>query len=195
MGRPIEFNRDEVLDQALEVFWNTGYTATSVADLVDATSLKPGSLYAAFKSKRGLYMAAIDCYAQRRLDKQVCCFESIDSPLAAIKLYFEQLAADILLDNDSKGCFLVNTLLEVAPHDEGIHQKVSSYLRQIEAGLRHMIEKAQKCGEISAEKDPKILSQLLMLGITGLRVLTGTKPDKQDLDRILAQLLSNLTSQ
>ncbi|WP_163830914.1 TetR/AcrR family transcriptional regulator [Spartinivicinus ruber] len=194
MGRPIEFNRDEVLDQALEVFWNTGYTATSVADLVEATSLKPGSLYAAFKSKRGLYMAAIDCYAQRRLDKQVCCFESIDSPLAAIKLYFEQLTTDILQDNESKGCFLVNTLLEVAPHDEGIHQKVSSYLRQIEAGFRHMIEKAQKSGEITADKDPKTLSQLLMIGITGLRVLTGTKPNKQELDHMLAQLLSNLTS-
>jgi TetR/AcrR family transcriptional repressor of nem operon len=60
MARPAEFDRNDVLNKAMDVFWRTGYTATSVSDLVHATNLKPGSLYAAFNSKRGLFLEVID---------------------------------------------------------------------------------------------------------------------------------------
>ena len=63
MARPAQYDRDKILDKAMQTFWEHGYHATSISDLVEATRLQPGSLYAAFESKRGLFLAALDHYA------------------------------------------------------------------------------------------------------------------------------------
>ena len=71
MSRPTKFDREQVLQQAMQAFWQRGYAATSVRDLVEATGLLPGSLYATFGGKRGLFLASLDLYfgnSRRRLD-------------------------------------------------------------------------------------------------------------------------------
>ena len=60
MARPVEYNREEVVEKAMQTFWKKGYHATSMADLVEATGLNPGSIYAAFKSKENFFITTID---------------------------------------------------------------------------------------------------------------------------------------
>ena len=62
MARPKEFERDVVLDRAMQVFWSSGYEATSIQHLVDRMGIQRGSLYATFGDKRALFFAAIDHY-------------------------------------------------------------------------------------------------------------------------------------
>jgi AcrR family transcriptional regulator len=65
-GRPREFDADEALDRALEVFWRKGFEGTSISDLTDAMGINPPSLYAAFGNKEGLLKAALDRYSAKR---------------------------------------------------------------------------------------------------------------------------------
>ncbi|MCV6590113.1 MAG: TetR/AcrR family transcriptional regulator, partial [Marinobacterium sp.] len=120
MARPAEFDRREVLDKAMEVFWRTGFTATSVADLVSATSLKPGSLYSAFESKRGLFVEVIDTYAARRIENAQQVLENAEDPLNAIYAFFERLRQDACQDEIGRGCLMINTMLELATEDDDL---------------------------------------------------------------------------
>ena len=81
MARPAEFNRDDVIEKAMNVFWRTGYASTSISDLVSATSLKPGSLYGAFKSKRDLFIEVVDTYAERSIQRVTSFLQTTPSPV------------------------------------------------------------------------------------------------------------------
>ncbi|MCG8427312.1 MAG: TetR/AcrR family transcriptional regulator [Chromatiales bacterium] len=190
MGRPIEFNPEEVLENAMRAFWEQGYCATSMADLTSATNLKPGSLYAAFKSKQGLLLAALDHYGQRSRERLQQTLTEAASPLAGIRSYFQQLTEVNPATNQS--CFLVNTVLELARKDEAIRSHINRHFDEIELLFREALHNAQQAGELSAEKDPDALAAFLMSNIWGLRVLLGTAPSKQRLKSVVDQLLEQL---
>lgn len=188
MARPAEFDRNEVLDKAMEVFWRTGFTATSVTDLVKATNLKPGSLYGAFNSKRGLFVEVIDNYANRSLHRINQCMNEADSPLEGIYSFFMRMSREIECDQIGKGCLMVNTLLELATEDEEIRTQVTGYL----ARLREALESAQAQGEIAADADCYSIAKLLMTGIWGLRVLSTTRPEPGIYSNLMSYLLTTI---
>lgn len=192
MARPAEFDRNDVLDKAMAVFWRTGYSATSVTDLVRATNLKPGSLYGAFNSKRGLFMEVIDTYAERSLARINDCIAEAESPLEAVHRFVWRIATEVGKDEIGKGCLMVNTLLELATEDEEIRIVVTSYLAKIEERLRQTICLAQENGELCDDADSAALTKLLMTGIWGLRVMSTTRPDPAIYPSIVTHMLSAL---
>ncbi len=192
MARPAEFDRSEVLNKAMEVFWRTGYNATSVTDLVQATDLKPGSLYGAFNSKRGLFLEVIDNYANRSLTRITQCIDESESAINAIHIFFKRITNEIECDKIGKGCLMVNTLLELATEDDEIRIRVTEYLGRIEEKLLITLELAKKNGELQPDADCVSLSKLLMTGIWGLRVLSTTRPDPSSYSGIIHYLLSAL---
>lgn len=192
MARPAEFDRQDVLEKAMNVFWRTGYSATSISDLVDATSLKPGSLYGAFQSKRDLFLEVIDTYANRSLERVSNALSESDSPLENIETFFKRFASDLSNDEIGKGCLLVNTLLELATEDEEVRARVSHYFDQLEKHFENTIIQAQKLGQLDKNKEPEVLATYLMTSIWGLRVLSGKRPDSKTFDKVIQQTLSTL---
>jgi TetR/AcrR family transcriptional repressor of nem operon len=190
MARPAEFDRKEVLDKAMKVFWRTGYTATSVNDLVNATNLKPGSIYGAFNSKRGLFLEVIDAYANNSLTRIQRCMEQRDSAVEAIHLFFSRMTEEVSCDTIGKGCLMINTLLELATEDDEVRERVTQYLGQIEHHLYLTLEKGRLNGELQSDTDTESLAKMLMTGIWGLRVLSTTRPDPSVYSGVVSHLLS-----
>jgi len=191
MARNIEFNRDEVLGSAMETFWRKGYSLTSIPNLVEATKLNPGSIYATFKSKEGLFLETLDLYGQRSLNTLQLTIKGADSPLTGIKNFFTAIASKCT-DDEQHGCLLVNTLLELSSHNPTIQAQANKQLKAVEAELYNTLEEAQKAGELSKSADPKALSKYLMVNIWGLRVLAKTNPTKQDAKLVLDKILASL---
>lgn len=189
MARPAEFDRDEVLERAMDLFWKTGYTATSVTDLVEATNLKPGSLYGAFNNKRDLFLTCIDVYAQRSLALISDIFEQAETPLQGIESFFDFLCQDLEADDIGKSCLLVNTVLELSSEDEEIRSIGAKYLDQIEKLFLAELEKAQQLGEIDKEVDIPDIATYLMSSIWGLRVLSCKRPDKSKYRAVIQNIL------
>lgn len=192
MSRPAEFDRPEVLQSAMLVFWQQGYNATSVKDLTDRTGLNPGSLYGAFKSKRELFLEALDVYFGQIQAFVVRSLHSDEPPLARIRGFFYQLLRECSLDREAKGCLLVNTLLEIPADDATINQRVTKMFRYVEKEFRRVLEEARANGDLAPGKDPEALSRLLVAGIYGLRVYNQTRPSKKALKEIVDTLLSVL---
>jgi len=191
MARTVEFNRDEVLQNAMNTFWQKGYSMTSIPNLVSATKLNPGSLYAAFDSKEGLFLETLDFYGKRSLATLKQFIAEADSPLLGIENFFQALI-NKTNDENQNGCLLVNTLLEMSSHNSSIQAQASKQLNAVETELFTALKKSQILGELSAQANPETLAKYLMVNIWGLRVMAKTDSLKEDTDAkeaVLAQIL------
>lgn len=187
MARPIQFARDDVLEKAMLVFWDKGYGATSMTQLVEATGLNPGSLYAAFESKEGLFLAVLDHYGAQSADRVAKALSRAASPLAGIRDYFRGLAGTTSRSRNS--CLMVNTVLELGRHNDTVQKRVKQHLEAIERLFRDALTTAQSRGELPADRDPQALAALLMTSIWGIRVLNGTAPEARRTRAVVEQLL------
>ncbi len=190
MARKCKFDRDKVLESAMGVFWEEGYCKTSMSKLVDATHLNPGSIYAAFKSKEGLFSSSLDRYGRRSLEQLQQCLDQAATPLQGIKAFLRQLVDEIVDDRKRCGCLLVNTALEMSPHSTPIRQQVNKQLEAIESLMLDALRSAQKSGELSRRHEPTVLAKYIMVNIWGLRVLGQTTKDKIIIQACLDMLLS-----
>ena len=188
MARTIEFDRSEVLEKSVDVFWKNGYGNTSVSNLVDATNLKPGSIYAAFDSKEGLFIASLNHYGEKgsQILKQI--IDEANSPLEGIKEFFIKILSEIK-DDDHKGCLLVNTILEVDQNNHLIQDEVNKHLTNIELIILSALDTAHKDTKLPNNITPKELAKFLMVNIWGIRVLAKTNPPKESLESIQKQIL------
>jgi TetR/AcrR family transcriptional regulator, transcriptional repressor for nem operon len=192
MARPREFNEEVVLDAAVHCFLERGYGATSVRGLAAEMGITGPSLYNAFGDKRSLFRKALERYMQQNARARIARVEATLPPKEAIKAFLTGLVEHSLDDRDRCGCLLVNTALEVAPHDPEIGADVADRLGEIEAFFRRMIAAAQAAGTVPPERDARDLARLL-LGVTlGVRVLARSKPERALLEGVVRPALALL---
>src|SRR5215469_15138037 len=148
MARPREFDEEVVLDAAVECFWSRGYEATSVRDLIETTGLTGASLYNAFGDKRALFRTALDRYVERGIGVRIRRCEALP-PREAISAFFEEILSRSLKDRQHKGCMLVNSALEIAPHDTEFRKIITSVLIRIERFFLKSIDAGQAAGTVT----------------------------------------------
>jgi len=179
MARPREFNEVAVLDAALHQFWNNGYEATSMRDLSEHTGMTTPSLYNAFGDKKALYRLVLDRYVRVTLEQCAQIFGSKHPPLIALQQLFDITVTEALADNLHKGCFVVNTALEVAPHDQDFRDVVTEMFAEIEKYVRNAVQAGQQNGTIHSTQPAADIARLALSTILGLRVLARANPDPE----------------
>jgi len=192
MPRPPEFERTEVLHQAMEIFWRKGYKATSMKDLTRVTGLKPGSLYGAFENKRSLFLESLETYYDYNMAGLDERLRHDLSPADRIRGVFERIIESSDRDPDNKGCMMVNTLLETPADDKEINDRLREMFESVENKLRDIVTEAQQLRQISSDKDPRLLAQSLLMGMHGIRVFCKSRPDPHNLRRSVDALLQSI---
>ena len=173
-----QFNTDKALGEAMNAFWARGFEATSVQDLVDCMGINRGSLYATFGGKRSLFIEALRRYDANQRRDWIAALTEAKSPRDAINGAFEGAVSAVLDAGSRDGCLLVNTALELSPHDPEISEIVSHGLSEMESFFRGMIEKGQASGEIPRTVAPVDTARSLLGLLIGLRVLARSRPDE-----------------
>ncbi|HQT80994.1 MAG: TetR family transcriptional regulator [Ferrovum sp. 37-45-19] len=191
MGRHAQFKRQEVIDKAAKTFWDLGFYATRMTDLIASTKLQPGSLYAAFDSKDALFLECIDSYGQQLLSNTELLLAQ-RSPKQAIINYFDYLVEEASTNSSPHGCLLVNSLLELSRLDQQVKGLVEKYLLQMEQLFESAINEAISLGEISTKGSPKELATTLMVCIWGMRVLCETSQGRDKVSGVAHQMLKLL---
>jgi len=194
MARTIAFDRNQVLKNAMHLFWVEGYRGCSVSDLVATTSLKPGSIYAAFNSKEGLFLEALDYYAKDFILNLENILKQAETPLLGLKNIVDDISKQALNHNQPPGCFLINTVVEATPADTLMLNSANKHLQTVEDIFCTALLKAKESGELTDSQDSRILAKYLMINIWGLRVLAKMNPDKATVKSLVAQLLEPLKS-
>ena len=192
MARTKDFDENEVLTKAIQLFWHKGYNGTSMQDLVDALGISRSSLYDTYTDKHTLFVKALESYQCTGMGK---IQEIINTPAPAketIKKLLEYVIDGLLDDKQQKGCFMVNAEVELAPHDAEINSMVCKNEQQMEDAFYQVIEKGKYSGEITTQQDARALARFIFNTVKGLRVTSKSTTDKAVFDDIVNLTISAL---
>lgn len=192
MARPREFDEATALEAAIACFWHRGYEATSMRDLASSMGISGPSLYNAFGDKRTLFIAALERYLDHSTRARIKRLEDSLPPKKAIRGFIEEIIERSLNDRERRGCFLINSALEVAPHDRELGAMIAGRLGEIEAFFRRSIKAAQAEGVVPSARNPADLARLLLGVLLGIRVLARSKPDRSLLEGVARPALALL---
>lgn len=182
MPRAAPYDRDAALDAAMSLFWDKGYHATSLKELEAALRMKPGSIYAAFKSKENLYLLALERYftnSRRRFRKQVAQAASPLQGLADHLRSYARLSGD---DAARKACMLTKTMIDTRSTDPAIAERSRAYLRAMRAEIAGAFEAAKARGELPPNADPDRHARRYQANLTALRLELHQGAGQADLE-------------
>jgi TetR/AcrR family transcriptional repressor of nem operon len=189
MARTKEFNEDQVLDHAIEIFWHKGYNGTSAQDLVTHLGLSRSSIYDTFGDKQKLFSQSLQRYQKQSQDQIMKLLEDSQNIKETLHDIFKQAVVESLEDRITKGCFMVNSSVELAMHNEEIAKIVKSNSRKMEEVFTNAVKKGQEAGNISKQHKPSVLARFIFNNYSGIRVLARAgERDKQVYDDIVNTL-------
>ncbi|MFJ6413988.1 MULTISPECIES: TetR/AcrR family transcriptional regulator [Terribacillus] len=190
MARNKEFDENEVLRKAMELFWIQGYEKTSMQDLVKNMGIHRRSLYDTFGDKHTLFIKALEHYNETIRSRTENKVNQLESVKEAIRQLFEMV---IVRDKQQIiGCLTVNTAVELSLHDDQAAEKVLESFSETELLLNKLVLRGQQSGEISNHLDAKKTSEFLHNSLVGLRVMTKTTDDIDKLNNVIDITLSVL---
>ena len=192
MARPKEFDEATALEAAIECFWHRGYEATSVRDLADKMGISGPSLYNAYGDKRALFAQALEHYVDNSARALIKRLEASLPPKQAIRRFIEEIIDRSVNDRERRGCFLINSALEVAPHDRQLGALIADRLAEIEAFFYRSIKGAQAKGTVPRNRVARDLARLLLGVLLGIRVLARSKPERALLQGVARPALALL---
>lgn len=187
------FNIEETLTRAMQTFWSHGYEATSMQDLVNATGVNRASLYATYGDKRELFLTALKKYDREIRGRMLTELSNTTNPSQAIAAVFDKFIDQTRAVQENWGCFLVNTALELAPHDSDIAGMVNTAQDEIEAFFLAMIRKGQETGEFDSEADAEQLAHQVLASLLGMLVMIRSRPNENYLRAVRDGALKLLT--
>lgn len=192
MARAKNFDRHDVLTKAMETFWIHGYERSSMNLLVQNMGINRASLYGTFGDKKSLFLAAIAHYNETIVAQAIAILEQPQVSKQTIIDFFEQKIDLAIGDRHRRGCFLVNSAMEIARTDIDIAICINDHLDRIQQAFRYAIESAQRNREISDRLDPDRLSHYLTCSLQGLCVTFRLNPDRESLRNTVQVILSVL---
>lgn len=175
MSRNSIANHDEVIERAMNLFWQRGYKKTSVEDLIQSAGINRFNLYETFGGKHGLYLKVLDKYRDDVFLKRMDKIDKQENGLLGIQEYFESLE-DFLID--SKGnftCLMMNSQIELVPKDTKVTKKVSFYFEKMEETFKKALSRAKKAGLLSQDTNIGDMSKFLTGSAQGMCVMSKSQ--------------------
>ena len=193
MARPVEFDENKVLTNAMEQFWREGYEASSVQKLLDCTGINRGTLYNSFGDKDTFFKSCIDQYS-KIIDQQIeSSLKNLKlNPWDAINAYFEEAVLNISNRHRSMGCLLVNSLCESINYDKEMKKIVRGSLSSIRKAIVARLKEAQSKGKLRKGVAVEFAADVLMNTLHGVRVNSRDGKNSRQLKELIAYSIDTL---
>ncbi|EOP87473.1 hypothetical protein IGM_03665 [Bacillus cereus HuB4-4] len=190
MARLREFDEEKALDAAMQLFWEKGYATTSLSDLTARMEIQKPSLYSAFGDKEGLFEAALRRYTNLHAARIRTKLQNEQSVKEAIRMFFENMVEEEYKKEFSKGCFCINTMVELAPHNEKFEVLTREHQMYLAVIFQELIMKGIRSGELQIDLNAKALAQTLVTSLIGLTVLMKSRPERSVIDNSVSIIVS-----
>lgn len=191
MARPKEFDREEALGRAMEVFWTKGFEGTSLDDLTRATGVGRQSLYDTFGDKHALYLASLSRYCDNSGGEFLGRLASAAPLRATLRGIFDLVVQAAVTGSISRGCMLVDAVVagEVEPD---VRRAVQTAWATRTAAIARRLARARQDGELGQHQDPHALAEFFHSTIQGMIVVARASRDRKALEDIARTALSVL---
>ncbi|MFK7863243.1 MAG: TetR/AcrR family transcriptional regulator [Pseudohongiellaceae bacterium] len=186
MARPVEFDENKVLTNAMEQFWKEGYEASSVQKLLDCTGINRGTLYNSFGDKDTFFKSCVDQY-NTVTDKHIAASLKNDKLAAwdAITAYFSEAVINVPNKHRSMGCLLVNSVCESINYDKEMKKVIRGSLATIRKALLARLKEAHKKGKIKKGISAEFAADVLMNSLHGVRVNSRDGKNAKQLQELI----------
>lgn len=178
--------------EAMEAFWQRGYHATSVNDLLAEMKLNRGSLYGTFGDKKHLFLATLAEYEKQSRETMRQALEQPGSPRKAIEQWAMNAATMCAGESGLRGCLGVKAAMEMAPQDKDVAEWVRTITRARDQLVAKAIRRGQEAGEINATLDARVVARALNTALAGLKVLGTAAPTVKDAQEVVSMMLRML---
>ena len=185
MARSKEFDVEQALDRAVELFWRKGYEATSMRDLQEHMGIGRQSLYDTFGDKRQLFLAALDRYNAGNAGRVRETLLDEDASLPALRAWFDDLIAFLTPRGERVGCLLANSIVELGQQDPEVASCCRGGEKVARRGFRAAAARAIARGELAAADDPDEVADYLQAQVYGLTVLAKNGASRTTLKRVV----------
>jgi TetR/AcrR family transcriptional regulator, transcriptional repressor for nem operon len=192
MGRAKTYDRDEVTDRAMLVFWERGYHAASTRDLAEAMGVNSYSLYAEFGSKEKLYEEAMRRYHEHIVTKHFSAMETKDASLEQVVDVLDYFGGGGEVTTSTLGCLACNAAVELAPNAEVSKAWTDRYLQRVVNAFRNALQNALNSGRLIAGTPIDELAGFLTVTVTGMLVLIRAGSDPALLRASRSQAMGRL---
>lgn len=188
MSKSARFDRRAVVEKATDLYWEKGFHATSMRNLQEVIDMRPGSIYASFGSKEGLFKEALQHYAHLSMAQLEACAKQTASPITALKQFFNSVVIDSRQTAPSSMCMLVKTISELTEDNSELLSEAKRLLAAVEQSFQQILESAKEQGELSQSENTERLARYLQMQMMGLRAYARTT----DSDAKLAQMIEDI---
>jgi TetR/AcrR family transcriptional repressor of nem operon len=193
MARTKEFDTEEALEKAIALFWDKGYSACSIRDVVDGLGISRSSIYDTFGDKHQLFLAALKKYQQEGVAAMRKNLGTATDIRQSVKDLFYAVLGPGLDEPLQKGCFMINAGMELAPHDPEIAAIVQANNQETEQIMTAAIQKGQDAGQLSRNLDALSIARFIFITLSGLRVSAASdSADRTKLEAAITVALSVL---
>jgi TetR/AcrR family transcriptional repressor of nem operon len=156
------------------VFWSRGYHATALPDLLRATKLSRGSLYAAFGDKHSLFLRALDRYIADAVARLNVELDPREDPVDALRTYLAGYVDRTNGVHGRRGCLVIGTAMELAGRDAEVSRRIAGFFNVMEERVADALSRAKAAGQLANGVDPANAARILVCFVEGLRVISRT---------------------
>ncbi|MED1781037.1 TetR/AcrR family transcriptional regulator [Brevibacillus fortis] len=192
MARTREFDEEKVLEAAMQLFWEKGYEATSLSDLTTRMGIQRPSIYSTFGDKKELFETALRRYTMSRASEVRTKLQNNPSVKEAFRHFFNEVIDEEYTESLSRGCFCINTMVELAPHDEKFEILTREHQMYLSVIFQETIERGIQSGELDSSIDAKAIAQALIVSLIGLTVIMKSRPTRSFVDNSIEVMLTLL---
>ena len=192
MVNQAKHDRQEVIEKATLLFWEKGFHATSMRNLQDHIDMRPGSIYAAFGSKEGLFKETLQCYADNSVSRLAAAVDATNSPLEALKNFLKNVVLGRQSAAPNEMCMLVKTVSELTEENAELLAEAKRLLKVMEDQFTALLEQAKAQGELGSNSDPRRLARLLQMQLIGLRAYSRVNQDDATVNQLIDDVFANL---
>lgn len=189
MPRNKEFDKEEKLEIARNLFWEKGYQATSLNDLEKALKINRSSLYLTFGNKHNLFKMCLINYISLKKQEYNAAISN-DDPILAIKNLIYYIMNKVL--TDTKTCLAVNSTFELARIDPEIGPILKQQAMDTVLVIKNLLVKAQATGQLSSNKDPELLAYFVVTNFTAMWNTHLLFKDKKTLEELTEFLIKSV---
>ena len=192
MARQKEFDRDEVLHKAMEVFWTRGYEGASIQDLVKHMGINRQSMYDTFGDKHSLFLEALDRYREIQSRKVFEVLERPGSMKKNLRQLFEEAVARSLSAEGRRGCFVGNSMSELAGRCKETATRTCNSVASAEKTFQKALQRGKEQGELRRVSDTRAVARFLYSNLQGLLLMAKATRDRKLLNDVVKVTLSVL---
>jgi len=192
MANIAKYDREDVVHKAMTLFWRQGFSGTSTRDLQQAIDMRPGSIYAAFGSKEGLYKEALQHYSATMGGILLEKVEQQGSALKGLEAYIRCVVIERRDIAPSDMCMLVKTIAEITESNPELLSLSKALMKKTEQRFSGLLAQAQQEGELPTAKDPTMLAKFLQVQMIGLRTFLRSSQDPDAVGGLISEVFRQL---